>query len=236
MESRISDPCLELYIQIAAALANRVPSRQGREKYFKIASETYDWFFSIGFVYGEPDYWISDGLSYDETTGKCQPVSGPLTYNQGVILGAAAELYSYSGDERFIETAAKVADSTIAPGSKFIDENGVLVNDCDRNYDCNGDLAEFKGPFVSNLRKLYVQSPREHWKEFFITQMDSIINKAMLFEGDVCVAGQYWQGPFMEPGPIAQGIALDVFNAALTADVDKQQAFISRRRPAPEHL
>ncbi|KAI5297859.1 nucleoside diphosphate kinase, partial [Ascosphaera pollenicola] len=147
------------------------------------------------------------------------PTGATFTYNQGVILGAAAELYAYKSDDTYLDLAGKVADATIRTGSTFM-HDGILGDNCDTSESCSGDGEEFKGPFVRNLRKLYLQDKKHQWKEFFETQAKSIWNNDMhKTSNGTCQLGLYWAGPYIAPGDpsVAQGIGLDAIIAAWTA-------------------
>ncbi|KAI5304431.1 hypothetical protein KEM56_006500, partial [Ascosphaera pollenicola] len=69
----------ELYIQAAAGLANRLESSSDKEKYFKIADQTFDWFFKSGIV--SKDWAVSDGL---------QQVSGVANNTNGTVANGTA--------------------------------------------------------------------------------------------------------------------------------------------------
>lgn len=73
----------ELYLTVAAALANRIPSNR---TYAQIAISEWNWFQGSGMINGQS--LINDGLD-----GNCNN-NGLQTWsvNQGVILGALVEL------------------------------------------------------------------------------------------------------------------------------------------------
>ncbi|KAI5285393.1 hypothetical protein KEM54_000605 [Ascosphaera aggregata] len=216
----------ELYIQAAAGLANRLNSPSARSKYFEIADQTFNWFFNSGIV--SEDWVVYDGLQQvssgenstsDNGTMTCEPTGATFTYNQGVILGAAAELYAHNNDDRYLDLAGNIADATINKNSRFM-HDGILGDQCDQNESCSGDGEEFKGPFVRNLRKLWLQSHKDQWMEFLATQAQSIWKNDMQeTDNGTCRLGLYWAGPYIAPGDpsVASGIGLDAIVGAWIA-------------------
>jgi predicted alpha-1,6-mannanase (GH76 family) len=200
---------LELYIQLAAGLANRVPSQ--KSTYLGYATALWDWFFSIGVV--NADNFIVDGV--DGNT--CKSTGSTYTYNQGVILGAAAELYEATGNGTYLDLASKIADAVTTKGSQFLNPNGILMDGCDKTASCSGNGEEFKGPFVRNLRKLYRWVVSPTWRDFLETNAQSIWNNALNDTNSQCFVGDYWAGPYKTADAISNGIALDALNAALYA-------------------
>jgi predicted alpha-1,6-mannanase (GH76 family) len=74
----------ELYLSVAASLANRMPSN--KEAYTAIAQGQWDWFKASGLI--NSNNLINDGLTEQCTNNGQQTWS----YNQGVILGGLVEL------------------------------------------------------------------------------------------------------------------------------------------------
>ena len=155
---------------------------------------------------------INDGL--DPNT--CQNDGNPTySYNQGVILGGLVELYKATGDTSYLDAAAPIADAVTAPGSPLLNENGILVDDCDRSQTCGGDGIQFKGVFNRNLRKLQQVRPSEQWKGFLETNARSIWENDLSITNGECHVGVYWAGPYNEANPSSQSSAMDALTAAL---------------------
>lgn len=95
-----------LYIQLGAALANRVSSDQ-KQTYLSPAEAGWDWVFNSGVV--NSDHYVVDGV--DITT--CEPEGPIYSYNHGIILGAAAELYSATGNTTYLDLAGNIATAVI---------------------------------------------------------------------------------------------------------------------------
>lgn len=199
---------LALYIQLGAALANRVSSDQS-QTYLDSAMAGWDWFFNIGVV--NADHYVVDGV--DKTT--CQPTGTIYSYNQGVILGAAAELYQATGNGTYLDLAGNIATAVTTKSSTLTNANGILMDSCDRTTSCSGDGAEFKGPFVKNLRKMQLARGNPQWLNFLETNAQSIWNNDLNISNGDCLVGEYWAGPYTTADAVSQGIALDALVAAL---------------------
>lgn len=196
-----------LYIQLGAGLANRVSSDQ-KQTYLDAAEAGWDWFFNIGVV--NSDHYVVDGVDY--TT--CEPEGDIYTYNQGVILGAAAELYTATGNGTYLDLAGNIATAVTTPSTTLTNGNSILMDSCDRTTSCSGDGSEFKGPFVKNLRKLQLARNNPQWLSFLETNAQSIWNNDLDVSNGDCLVGEYWAGPYTTGDAVSQGIALDALTAA----------------------
>lgn len=201
---------LALYIQLGAGLANRVSADQ-KQAYLDDAMAGWDWFFNVGVV--NSDHLVVDGVDYNT----CKPTGIIYSYNQGVILGAAVELYRATGNSTYLDLATNIANAVTAKGSSLTDANGILMDSCDRTRSCSGSGEEFKGPFVKNLRKLQLARGNSHWVDFLETNAQSIWNNDLQISNGNCLVGLYWAGPYSTSDSISQGIALDALVAALVA-------------------
>lgn len=195
----------ELYIALAAGLANRVTSDQ-KQKYLDAATTGWDWLFSIGVV-GD-DWLIVDGV--DNNT--CQPTGSKYSYNQGVILGAAVELAQATDNSTYLDLAGNIANATTATNSTFTDEDGV-IKDCE-NDSCDIQAAMFKGPLFRGLRQLQLASPHDNWKDFITANAQSLWNHALNDTNGNCNTGSAFMGPMTGVNEVTQGSALDCLVAA----------------------
>lgn len=95
----------ELFISVAAHLANRVPAAE-KQNYVNWAQKEWDWFKASGVI--NHGNLINDGLRLDncQNDGK-----DTFTYNQGVILGGLSELAKAKSDGRFIDVSHKAPRS-----------------------------------------------------------------------------------------------------------------------------
>ena len=200
-----------LYIQLGAGIANRVPCNQS-QTYLPVAEAAWDWFFSIGVVNSEN--YVVDGLNI----ATCQPTGDVYSYNQGVILGAAAELYGATGNDTYLDLAENIANTVAQPNSEIASGNSIVQDGCDKSQSCSGDAEGFKGPFIKGLRQLTVARNNTQWVDFIETNAQSIWNNDLDFTDDNCVVGQYWAGPVKSPDSISQGNALDaILGAAIVS-------------------
>src|SRR5687767_1487789 len=110
----------ELYLSIAASLANRIPSDP---RYLATARNQWEWFKNSGMI--NDKNLINDGLN-----GKCKN-NGLQTwsYNQGVILGGLVELHranskSNPDDKSLLLQAKRIARAAI---KHLSNADGILV-------------------------------------------------------------------------------------------------------------
>lgn len=140
----------ELYIQIAAALHNRIP---GDTKFFDQAVEIWEWFKQSGMINGEN--LINDGLRDDCTSNR----DTTWTYNQGVILGGLVELHKATAQRMYLDEAVAIADAVLR--SPVLTKNGVLTEPCEfsgqvgcgnHKGGCDCNQISFKGIFLRKLK------------------------------------------------------------------------------------
>ncbi|KAI0159593.1 glycoside hydrolase family 76 protein [Xylariaceae sp. FL1272] len=187
----------ELYFKVAASLANRVPSQKAH--YLNIAEKQWAWFKNSGMINSQN--LINDGL----TTSCKSNGQNTWTYNQGVILGGLVELYKANGDSTLLSKATAIATAAIT----FKTKNGILFEGCEP--DCGSDGAQFKGVFMRNLRELHQVAPQDTFKNFLLTNADSIWNKDR--KGDLL--GLSWTGPYDTATAGTQSSAIDALVAAV---------------------
>ena len=193
----------ELYLSVAASLANRIPS--DKTHYVNIATNQWNWFLNSGMINGEN--LINDGLN-----DQCQN-NGGLTwsYNQGVVLGGLAELWRATGNGDYLQRASTIANAAI---KKLSDSNGVLVevNKCEFDSSrCGADGQQFKGVFIRNLRYLHQVAPNPEYKNFITRNADAIWNK----DRSDAKLGVSWDGPYFDATGNTQSSALDALVAAV---------------------
>lgn len=136
----VNDITNELYLDVAAHLANRVHGR-ARQSYVDQAKDEWQWFQESGMI--NSGNFVNDGLTNDtcENNGRTT-----WSYNQGVILGGLTELYRATGDDAYIEAAKPIADAAI---KGLIDENGILHDDCEP--DCDDDGSQVRCSLGSSI-------------------------------------------------------------------------------------
>jgi predicted alpha-1,6-mannanase (GH76 family) len=149
----------------------------------------------------------------------CQPEGALWTYNQGVILGAAAELYQATGDSTYLSRAGDIANAVTTPGSALTSSSGILTESCGTG--CNAEADMFKGAFIRNFRKLLLVDNNSNWASFIKTNAQSIwnndLNVANVNGLSECNTGPFWAGPYQAANEVTQGAALAALVAAISA-------------------
>jgi predicted alpha-1,6-mannanase (GH76 family) len=175
----------ELFLSLAAHLANRVPSNKAY--YVDWAQKEWEWFQASGMINSEN--LINDGLSTS-----CQNNGGQVwTYNQGVILGGLVELHraTATSDSSYLDTANLIATAAIA---NLTTSSGVLRESCEPN--CGGDGTQFKGIFMRNLQLLNSVSPNAMYQDVMQASADNIWANDRNGQNLFSVS---WGGPFVDP-------------------------------------
>ncbi|HWA93372.1 MAG TPA: glycoside hydrolase family 76 protein [Terracidiphilus sp.] len=195
----------ELFLSVAAHLANRVADPDQSKAYLKWARREWKWFRHTGMI--EQDHLISDGLD-----SSCKDNhKTKWSYNQGVILGGLSELSHKTGKKKLLRTAQKTADAAMV---KLADKNGILHDPCEPK--CGADGTQFKGIFVRNLSLLNQTAPQQRNAEFIVRNAESILTKDQSADH---AFGVVWSGPSTEADPSTQSSALDALVAALKLEM-----------------
>lgn len=191
----------ELYLSVAAHLANRMPSQ--KQFYTNIATKQWQWFQHTGMINSKNN--INDGL----VLATCKNNNGTVwSYNQGVILGALVELNKASPNASYITSAKNIATAAI---KALGDSNGVLHDPCEPN--CGADGSQFKGVFMRNLQILQSAAPDPTYLSFIASNANSIWTKDRDSTNELSVD---WSGPFITPANAStQSSALDALVAAV---------------------
>lgn len=198
----------ELYLSVAASLANRIPDR--KQHYTQIAKDEWTWFKNSGMI--NQDNLINDGLKINADGSCVNNGMNTWSYNQGVILGGLVELAKATGDSSYLGQAVTIATAAI---KLLSDGNGIIheVNKCEP--DCGSDGSQFKGIFVRNLHYLQQAAPQEAIRTAIRKNADSIWAND---RNDKNQLGIQWTGPpDLGDGPNASthSSAMDVIVAAM---------------------
>jgi predicted alpha-1,6-mannanase (GH76 family) len=193
----------ELYLSVAAHLAVRTRGHE-RKEYLTWASREWRWFSASGMV--NADHLINDGLD-----AKCvNNQKTTWTYNQGVILGAVAELSHASHDHSLLPAAQAIAKASLA-SKILVDANGILHEPCEP--DCGGDGSQFKGIFARNLCALAKISPQPEYAGYLRTNAVSIWKGAHAPDYHL---GVIWAAPYGMANASTQSSAADLLVCAMT--------------------
>lgn len=132
------------YIRLTAALHNRIA---GDTYWLAKARTAWQWFTASGMI--NSSNLVNDGL-----TNTCQNNGQPVwTYNQGLAIGAAVELWRATGDAGLLTAARRLADAGTT--SPVLVTNGVLTERCDLpTPTCDDNAKQFKGIYMRYLADL----------------------------------------------------------------------------------
>jgi predicted alpha-1,6-mannanase (GH76 family) len=189
----------ELFLSVAAHLRNRATDRS--REYAEWATREWVWFQSSGMI--EDDHLISDGLD-----SHCRDNHATKwTYNQGVVLGALAELSTLPGQSAALHQAQLIATAAI---QKLTDGNSILHETCEPK--CGADGTQFKGIFVRNLALLELRSHSPVYTGFIAANAHSVVTNDQAPDHSF---GLIWSGPPGQATAVSQASAIDALNAAL---------------------
>ncbi len=190
----------ELFLSVAANLANLTQDKQKRAMYLDWAQREWKWFAASGMINAEN--LVNDGL--DSACHNNHRTT--WTYNQGVVLGGLSALAKASGDPKPIQVAQSIASAAI---SKLTDQDGILHDPCEPSR-CGNDAVQFKGIFARNLATLDLVAPEPRFRTFLQTNAESIWRNR---DSDNRF-GVVWSGPSDVKNAATQVSALDALLAA----------------------
>lgn len=196
-DNQINSITNELYFALAASLANRVSDN--KDFYVGLASYQADWFYNSGLLDSGGNDLIVDALD----VSNCQPNRSGIvwTYNQGAILGAFVEMHRLTGDQKFLDSAHRIAQGVT---SHMVSSDGILT---EYGYpDVQEGAEQFKGVFARNLIYLHQASPDQGYADFLMKNADSISKSARAGDGRI---GVNWQGPVQSVDAVSHGSGLD---------------------------
>lgn len=193
----------ELFLTVAARLAQRVTDKRRSSIYRDWAERELDWFMHSGMLNAQN--LVNDGLN-DQGSNN----SGiTWTYNQGVILGGLVEVCRLTGNEAYLDQAEAIASAAI---TTLVDAQGILREPCEEG-DCGADGPQFKGIFTRNLMYLYETTSNDDYKQFLLHNANAIMQYSAT---PAYQFGLRWSGPVDTVDAARQSSALDTLNAAIT--------------------
>ena len=196
----------ELFMTTAVRLHQRTPGDAGAGSYLDWATRDWNWFKASGLL--RADHQIVDGIKVCGTPNTFN--TQVYTYNQGVILGALADLAQSTGDAALLDTADQIAQTAM---QKKATADGIISEGCENSGGCgDGDGEIFKGVLARNLAYLYRARQRAEYRTFLIKQSDTIWSKDRSAKNEF---GLIWQGPFDKLTSSRQSSALDALNGAI---------------------
>jgi hypothetical protein len=184
---------IELYIKLNAAYYNR----SGNATYLSRVQMGWNWFVSSGMI--NSSNLVNDGL-----TASCANNNGVTwTYNQGVVLGAAAELHRATNNTTYLDKAQSIANATMSNLVHGV--TGALRENGCESGSCGNDGALFKGIFMRNLYELNARRFAQANKDFMIRNADVIWAN----DRNNDQFGLFWSGPYEGNDANRQSSALD---------------------------
>lgn len=171
-----------LYIRLTAALHNRLP---GDTAWLARARTAWTWFTGSGMIDGS-------GLVNDGLTSACANNGQTVwTYNQGMAIGAAVEVWRATGDPTALSTARQLATSAIT--SPVLVSGGVLTESCDATTaSCDDNQKQFKGIFERYLAELAQVTGDASYTAFLRAQATALWSDDRDTLNQI---GERWSGP-----------------------------------------
>jgi len=183
-----------LYLRLTAALHNRIA---GDTAWLNRAVTGWNWFNASGMI-------NSAGLVNDGLTTGCQNNGQTVwSYNQGLAIGAAMELFRATGSTAYQDAARRLG--TAALNSSLV-QGGVLTESCDRTgQTCDDNQKQFKGVFMR-----YLTEAGQQFQSFADAQATSLWNG----RDPMNRIGSRWAPPASPPDWRTQASALSALLVA----------------------
>jgi predicted alpha-1,6-mannanase (GH76 family) len=162
----------------------RLAARTGDMSHLAFARKVYDFWLSK--MVNPTTYEVADHMS---PTGVVS--WGRLTYNEGIMIGAAQALYLATGEARFLTDAHGFAHSLIA--SKAVSTSAGPVLTDGTNTSCVGDCPQWKGIGYRYLALLFAEEQRAEYR----TVVEASANAAWTLARNATTGyfANDWRGP-----------------------------------------
>lgn len=175
----------ELFLLAAA----RLHRRTGESEYLDWAHRSWAWFDASGLI--NPADLVNDGLTVGPD-GRCvNNGQTTWTYNQGVLIGALAELWRITGDDALLRRAGAIARAAM---TTLTHPDGVLAEPGEPSM-ANKDAQIFKGVLAQGLARLHRVDPTGPSGDFLRANADAVWRGRDPRRG----VGLGWPGP---AGPV----------------------------------
>jgi predicted alpha-1,6-mannanase (GH76 family) len=201
----------EVFLELTAWLYNVTKD----STYLNWAEADWTWFSNSGLI--SSGYLVGNQLTGTPSSG-CGVSTAYYTYNQGVLVGALAQLSVATGNASLLTEAEDIASAVIS--SSALDPGGVLLESACTLSLCPGNPDSFKGIFVQNLEMLATTAGTSQYNAFFQDQSAAIqasdTNSSQQF-------GMFWDAPLSDdcssitPSSLASNEADNYCNSATQA-------------------
>jgi predicted alpha-1,6-mannanase (GH76 family) len=114
----------------------RLTARTGDPQHLIFARKVYDFWFMT--MVNPTNHQLADHINPDGTIGR-----GRLTYNEGLMAGAAFTLYGATKEPKFLDDAHAIAGALVKLDTKSTSVGPVLADGT--NTSCTGDCPQWKG-------------------------------------------------------------------------------------------
>ncbi|GAA1885416.1 glycoside hydrolase family 76 protein [Lapillicoccus jejuensis] len=170
-----------LWVRLTAELHNRLP---GDARWLDRATQAFDWYVGSGLV--DAAGLVNDGLTTD-----CRNNGSTVwSYNQGLGIGGALEVYRATHDPAALAFARRLADAAQARPELVTD--GVLTESCDPvGRSCDDNQKQFKGVFMRYWTDLVDTTGDATYAAFAQRQAVSVVTTDRDVVGRL---GQRWAG------------------------------------------
>ncbi|MHA4809645.1 glycoside hydrolase family 76 protein [Flavitalea flava] len=167
----------------ACILAARLYTRFNNADDLDWSKKIYSWLKTH--LYNEGSGFVNDGMNKN---GDGKIDEWALTYNQGVFIGSALELYQITKDPVYLNDAIKTADNTLS-SSSFTTGDRLLKDEG------NGDGGLFKGIFIRYFTQLLLskdlpQDVRTRYLNYFKLNAETLWYKGT--NKSAGLFGTYW--------------------------------------------
>jgi predicted alpha-1,6-mannanase (GH76 family) len=168
----------------AALAASRLYRRTGSASYLTFARQVFS-YWSAQMVNS------STGQVCDHINPTGEKVWWKFSYNEGLMIGAALELYEATGESMFLTQAHRYAGFMVSNEVTATAYGNVLSDGS--NASCTGDCAQFKGPAYRYLARLHARAPRTAYANVLRASEESIWNLAR--DPSANTFATSWSGP-----------------------------------------
>jgi predicted alpha-1,6-mannanase (GH76 family) len=170
----------------------RLSARTGDPAHLAFARKVYDFWFTT--CVDPTTHQLADHIRPDGTVAR-----GRLTYNEGLMSGAAYALYLATKEKRFLDDAHAIAGALIKLDTKSTSVGPVLADGT--NTSCTGDCPQWKGIGYRYLALLF-RSDLAHTE--YRPTLESSVNAAWMLARNPTTGlfANDWAGPVMSTASI----------------------------------